>query len=214
MSPERRPTRSPGPSPRSPRHFRDRIRPRLRWQRNGVDARDPSPLATATGKRTAVASISSCHCNIPPRGTAAQLKRHGTPMAEQPRVRERPLSPHLQVYSWQVQMVTSILHRATGVVLSLGSLLLVCAFLSLAAGPQEWARFSEFARSGLGFLILFGWSWSLAFHLINGIRHLIQDAGYAYAIEAFVRSSWISVFGSLLLTALIWVLAMMQRGAA
>lgn len=135
-------------------------------------------------------------------------------MAEHPRVRERPLSPHLQVYSWQVQMVTSILHRATGIVLVLGSLLMVCGFVSLAAGPEEWARFSRFARSGLGFLILFGWSWSLAYHLINGIRHLLQDAGYGYAISTFVRNSWISVIGSLALTALIWVLAMMQWGSA
>jgi succinate dehydrogenase / fumarate reductase cytochrome b subunit len=111
-------------------------------------------------------------------------------------------------------MVTSILHRATGVVLALGSLLMVCAFLSLAAGPEQWGHFSAFARSPLGFMILFGWSWALAFHLVNGIRHLIQDAGYGYAIDSFVRSSWISVFGSLLLTMLVWVLAMMQRGGA
>jgi succinate dehydrogenase / fumarate reductase cytochrome b subunit len=128
--------------------------------------------------------------------------------------RERPLSPHLQVYNWQIQMVTSILHRATGVVLVLGSLLVAWAFLSLAAGPQEWARFSGFARSGLGFLLLFGWSWALAYHLINGIRHLVQDAGYAYRIESFVRNSWISVVGSLVLTALIWLVAMLQRGGA
>jgi succinate dehydrogenase / fumarate reductase cytochrome b subunit len=128
--------------------------------------------------------------------------------------RERPLSPHLQVYSWQIQMVTSILHRATGVVLVLGSLLVACAFLSLAAGPAEWVRFSGFARSGLGFLILFGWSWALAYHLINGIRHLVQDAGYAYKVESFVRNSWISVVGSLVLTAVIWLVAMLQRGGA
>ena len=135
-------------------------------------------------------------------------------MAEQPRVRERPLSPHLQVYRWQVQMVTSILHRATGVVLALGSLLLVCAFLSLAAGPAEWERFTGFARSPLGFLILFGWTWSLAYHLLNGIRHLIQDAGRGYAIDSFVRSSWVSIVGSLLLTAIIWMAAMTQWGGA
>jgi len=135
-------------------------------------------------------------------------------MANRERPRERPLSPHLQVYSWQVQMVTSILHRATGVVLVLGSLLVVWALLSLAAGPQEWTEFSRFTRSPLGFLILFGWSWALAFHLINGIRHLVQDAGWGYQVESFIRSSWISVVGSLVLTALIWLVAMAQRGGA
>ncbi|RNF83185.1 succinate dehydrogenase, cytochrome b556 subunit [Montanilutibacter psychrotolerans] len=128
--------------------------------------------------------------------------------------RERPLSPHLQVYRPQVQMMTSIVHRATGVILALGSLLIVWALLALAAGPDAWAQFSACARSPLGFIVLFGWSWAFAYHLINGIRHLVQDAGYGYAIAAFVRSSWISVFGSLALTSLIWIVAMMQRGGA
>lgn len=128
--------------------------------------------------------------------------------------RERPLSPHLQVYRWQVQMVTSILHRATGVVLSLGNLLIVCGLLSLAADPESWAHFTAFTRSVLGFLIMFGWSWAMAFHLINGIRHLVQDAGLGYRIESFIRSSWISVIGSLVLTALIWMAAMTQGGGA
>lgn len=130
------------------------------------------------------------------------------------RSRERPLSPHLQVYRWQVQMVTSILHRMTGVILVVGSLLIVWALLALAAGPQEWSDFSSFTRSGPGFLILFGWSWALAFHLINGIRHLVQDAGWGYQVETFIRSSWVSVIGSLVLTALIWLIAMAQGGAA
>lgn len=135
-------------------------------------------------------------------------------MANRERSRERPLSPHLQVYRWEVQMVTSILHRTTGVILVLGSLLIVWALLALAAGPQEWSEFSRFTRSPLGFLILFGWSWALSFHLINGIRHLVQDAGWGYQVESFIRSSWVSVIGSLVLTALIWLIAMAQGGAA
>ena len=111
-------------------------------------------------------------------------------------------------------MVTSILHRGTGIVLVLGSLLLACGLMSLAAGPGQWSDFSGFARSPLGFLILFGWSWSLAFHLVNGIRHLLQDAGLGFAIDSFVRNSWISVFGSLVLTALVWIVAMTQWGGA
>lgn len=128
--------------------------------------------------------------------------------------RERPLSPHLDVYRWQVQMATSILHRATGVILTVGGLLVVCGLLALAAGPEHWTEFNGWVRSPLGFLVMFGWTWAFAFHLINGIRHLVQDAGYGYAIESFVRSSWVSIIGSLVLTALIWLLAMMQRGAA
>ncbi|MDQ3269825.1 MAG: succinate dehydrogenase, cytochrome b556 subunit [Pseudomonadota bacterium] len=130
------------------------------------------------------------------------------------RHRERPLSPHLSIYNWQVQMVTSILHRITGVILVLGTLLIVWALLALAAGPAQWADFGEFARSPVGFLILFGWSWALSFHLINGVRHLMQDAGVGMGIEAFLLTSWISVVGSLVLTALIWLAAMSQWGGA
>ncbi|BDU16995.1 succinate dehydrogenase, cytochrome b556 subunit [Lysobacter auxotrophicus] len=110
--------------------------------------------------------------------------------------------------------MTSILHRATGIVLVVGSLIVTWGLLALAAGPDAWSTFTGFTRSAIGFLILFGWSWALAYHLLNGIRHLVQDAGYAYRIESFVRNSWFSIFGSLVLTVLIWVIAMMQRGAA
>ena len=118
--------------------------------------------------------------------------------------RERPLSPHLQVYRWQVQMVTSILHRATGIVLAVGLIGLVWGLLALADGPERWAAFTACAGSPFGKLVLFGFSWALAYHLINGIRHLVQDAGYGYAIPEFVRSSWLSIIGSFVLVALAW----------
>lgn len=128
--------------------------------------------------------------------------------------RERPLSPHLQVYRWQVQMVSSILHRASGVILSLGSLLIAWGLVALASGAGAWGDFTGFARSPLGFLILFGWSWALAFHLLSGIRHLLQDVGAGVAVPAFVKSAWIAIVGSLVLTAIVWVLAMMKWGGA
>lgn len=111
-------------------------------------------------------------------------------------------------------MVSSILHRATGMILSVGGLLIAGALVALADGPEAWARVSGFATSPFGFAILFGWSWALSYHLINGIRHLLQDAGYGFAIAQFVRNSMISLFGSLALTAAIWIVAMMQGGAA
>ena len=116
----------------------------------------------------------------------------------------RPLSPHLQVYRWQIQMVTSIVHRATGVALAVGSLLVVAALLALAAGPEAWACATGHAGAWYGLVALFGWSWALAYHLLNGIRHLLQDAGWGYAIDQFVRNGWIVVVGSLVLTAAAW----------
>ncbi len=117
----------------------------------------------------------------------------------------RPLSPHLQVYRRQIQMVTSIVHRATGIILVVGSLLIAAALLALAQGADAWSCVSTLAASWFGLLILFGWTWALAFHWLNGIRHLLQDAGWGYSIEQFVRNGWISAIGSLVLTALIWV---------
>ena len=126
----------------------------------------------------------------------------------------RPLSPHLQVYRWQVQMVTSILHRATGIVLSLGSLLIAYGLIALASGNASWDELRNCAASWLGLIVLIGWSWALSFHLINGIRHLLQDAGWGYAIDTFVRNSWISVIGSFLLTVAIWALVIARGGFA
>ncbi|GAB3516458.1 succinate dehydrogenase, cytochrome b556 subunit [Pseudoxanthomonas daejeonensis] len=121
--------------------------------------------------------------------------------------RERPLSPHLQVYRWQIQMVTSILHRATGIVLSAGALVIAAGLLCLMLGPDHWACFTGVAATWYGKLFLFGWSWAFAYHLCNGIRHVVQDFGHGFSIAAFVRSSWLSVVASLAITALIWFCA-------
>lgn len=117
----------------------------------------------------------------------------------------RPLSPHLQVYRRQIQMVTSIVHRATGIILVIGALLITAALLALASGPDAWSRVTALAGSWFGLLILLGWTWALAYHWLNGIRHLLQDAGWGYAITQFVRNGWISVIGSLVLTVLVWI---------
>lgn len=128
--------------------------------------------------------------------------------------RERPLSPHLQVYRWQIQMVTSILHRATGVLLAFGALLIAAALLALMLGPQAWACVTELAAAWYGKAFLFGWSWAFAYHLCNGIRHVVQDFAIGFSIPAFVRSSWLSVIGSLVITALIWGWLLFQGGTA
>ncbi|MBN8896092.1 MAG: succinate dehydrogenase, cytochrome b556 subunit [Rhodanobacter sp.] len=128
--------------------------------------------------------------------------------------KQRPLSPHLQIYRKQVQMMTSITHRATGIALAVGGLLVVCGLLQLAAGEDSFNRFKGIIGSPVGMVLLFGWSWALFYHLCNGIRHLIQDAGLGYEIPQFVRSSWLSVAGSIVLTAATWAWVMMAGGAA
>ena len=127
--------------------------------------------------------------------------------------RHRPLSPHLQVYRWQIQMVTSILHRATGIVLAAGALVIAAGLLCLMLGPAYWSCFTGMAAAWYGQAFLFGWTWAFAYHLCNGIRHVVQDFAIGYSIPAFVRSSWLSVAGSLVITALVWACAF-NGGAA
>ena len=127
---------------------------------------------------------------------------------------QRPLSPHLQIYRKQVQMMTSITHRATGIALAVGTLLVVCGLLHLAGGEESFNHFKGVIGSPVGLILLLGWSWSLFYHLCNGIRHLVQDAGLGYEIPQFIRSSWLSVAGSIVLTVLVWAYVWMAGGAA
>ena len=128
--------------------------------------------------------------------------------------RERPISPHLQVYRWQVQMVTSILHRATGVILVAAAFALACGLAALAGGADSWSRFVACLGSPLGWLFTAGVVWALSYHLINGVRHLLQDAGLGFSIPDFVRNSWVSIVGSVLLAALILAVVVSRLGGA
>lgn len=109
-------------------------------------------------------------------------------------------------------MVSSILHRITGVILAFGSLGLVYGLVALASGPERWQTFATCAGSLFGKLVMFGFSWALAYHLINGIRHLVQDAGHGFEIPDFIRSSWISLIGSVVLVTVVWIIVLMQWG--
>lgn len=127
---------------------------------------------------------------------------------------QRPLSPHMGIYKWQVQMVTSIVHRATGIALSVGTLLVLWGVFSLASGEDSYNQFKTCIGSPIGLILMFGWTWALFYHLCNGVRHLFQDGGMGYAIPQFVRSSWLSIGGSIVLTLLVWAYVLMCGGAA
>ena len=117
----------------------------------------------------------------------------------------RPLSPHLQVYRWQITMVLSISHRATGLALSVGTLLLAWWLVALATGPQAFAVAQGFLGSWLGKLLLLGWTFSLFFHLANGIRHLFWDAGYGFENKTTTATGWAVVLASGALTVIAWI---------
>lgn len=103
-------------------------------------------------------------------------------MADMPqkRAHERPLSPHLGIYRWQVTMLASITHRATGLALMVGAVALAWWLVSVSNGPEGYESFMSIANTPIGWLVLFGFTWSLAFHMLNGIRHLAWDLGYGF----------------------------------
>ena len=122
--------------------------------------------------------------------------------------RERPISPHLQVYKPQITSVLSIFHRITGVALTFGLILLVAWIFTLSLGEEYFQYFVMFIKSWFGLLILFGFTFALNYHLCNGIRHLFWDAGYGYEIETVHKSGLAVLVVSCVLTILIWYLAL------
>ncbi len=124
----------------------------------------------------------------------------------------RPLSPHLQVYRPQLTSVLSIMHRFTGVALALGTLLLMYWLVAAASGPEAFATAQALIGSIIGRLLLLGWSFALFYHLCNGIRHLVWDAGYGLELPDLYRSGWLVVFASVGLTVAAWALGYAVRG--
>ncbi len=125
---------------------------------------------------------------------------------------QRPLSPHLQIYKPQLTSVLSITHRATGLALAVGTLMLVWWLFAAAAGADEFAAAQAFWYSWIGRLLLLGWSWSLFFHLCNGIRHLCWDSGWGFELKSVYRSGWTVVASSVVLTLIAWIAGYMVRG--
>ena len=117
----------------------------------------------------------------------------------------RPLSPHLQVYRWQVSNTLSILHRLTGVVLSLGAVALVAWLLALASGQAGFVGLSGMFSGFVGQLFLVGWTFCFCFHLCNGLRHLAWDADYGFDKAVARKSGLVVVAAAVLLTVVFWV---------
>jgi len=121
---------------------------------------------------------------------------------------ERPLSPHLQVYRWQITMTLSILHRATGVVLAIGAFGVAWWLLAVSASDARYAQFTDLAASLPGRIALAGFSYCLMYHLLNGVRHLLWDSGRGFETKQYYATGWAVVVLSFVLTAGIWIFAM------
>jgi len=125
----------------------------------------------------------------------------------------RPLSPHLGVWRWSPTMASSILHRVSGVGNSLGLLVLAWWFVALASGPEAYATFVAAASSAMGRFILFGFTVSLCFHFLNGIRHIVWDTGHGFDVSKSAAWSWFNFVGAIVLALIIWVLGYANLGA-
>lgn len=120
--------------------------------------------------------------------------------------RQRPLSPHLQIYKPQLTSILSILHRATGVTLSMGSVILVSWIIVLTLGEETYVIYTKIINHWFSHLVLMGFTFGVFYHLSNGIRHLFWDAGYGYGLrEAYISGSLV-IFSSLILTGMTWLL--------
>jgi succinate dehydrogenase / fumarate reductase cytochrome b subunit len=114
---------------------------------------------------------------------------------------KRPLSPHLSIYRPQINMVTSIVNRITGVAMSLAAVLIVWWLLAASTSSSYFDFVNGILTSWFGLLVLFGSLWALWFHLLGGLRHLIMDFGIGYDVKAVDIGGWAIVVGSLVLTA-------------
>ena len=119
----------------------------------------------------------------------------------------RPLSPHLQVYKLPLTAMMSVLHRGTGVVISIGTLLLVWVLAKAAGGESAYAGTQGLLSSWFGKLVLIGFTFSLYAHFCNGLRHLICDMGYGFELDKANRGAMISLGAAIALTVLTWIVA-------
>ncbi|MDG2107490.1 MAG: succinate dehydrogenase, cytochrome b556 subunit [Woeseiaceae bacterium] len=117
---------------------------------------------------------------------------------------DRPLSPHLSIYRWPITMTTSILHRATGLVLSVGFIVLTGWIFIASIGANFYVGFLEIMSSALGRVLLVGWSFAFFFHLSNGIRHLVWDSGRGFEKSTADASAWFVLVLTVILTTLFW----------
>lgn len=122
---------------------------------------------------------------------------------------QRPLSPHIQIYKREINMVMSILHRITGAALYGGTVLLAWWLVAAASGPEAFASANRLLASPLGLLVLFGFTWALMHHMLGGVRHLIWDTGWGFDLDSIDMISWATGIGSAVLTILIWLWALL-----
>ena len=120
---------------------------------------------------------------------------------------KNPLSPHLQIYRWHISSLLSITHRISGVINLLSLILIFFWLVALSFGKNNYELFLLIINSFFGKFILVGFTWSMIFHLLSGIRHLAWDLGYGFKIKTANISGIVVIFSSLILTIIFWLFA-------
>jgi len=120
---------------------------------------------------------------------------------------KNPLSPHLQIYRWHISSLISITQRISSVINLLAIILIFFWLLSLSFGESNYELFLLTSNSFIGKFILIGFTWSMSFHLLSGIRHLVWDLGYGFEIKTANISGIIVIIFSLTLTIIFWLFA-------
>ena len=120
---------------------------------------------------------------------------------------KNPLSPHLQIYRWHISSLISITQRISSVINLLAIILIFFWLLVLSFGESNYELFLLISNSFIGKFILIGFTWSMSFHLLSGIRHLVWDLGYGFEIKTANISGIIVIIFSLTFTIIFWLLA-------
>lgn len=125
--------------------------------------------------------------------------------------KNRPLSPHLQVYKFIPTMAMSIMHRITGVALYVGTILVAAWLIAAASGEDYFNQVNDLFGSFLGQVILFGYTWALIHHLVGGLRHIMWDLGYGFEKEFSTMLAKANLVASIALTVLVWAVVLLVR---
>ena len=118
---------------------------------------------------------------------------------------QNPLSPHLQIYRWHISSLLSITHRISGVINLLALILIFFWLLALSFGESNYEILLLLINSFAGKFVLIGFTWSMSFHLLSGIRHLVWDLGYGFEIKTANITGIIVIISSLALTIIFWL---------
>jgi len=119
---------------------------------------------------------------------------------------KNPLSPHLQIYRWHISSLVSISHRITGII-NFVAVIFICIWaINLTLGESNYIFISSILNSFFGKFIILGIIWSFSFQILSEIRHLIMDLGYGFELMTTRITGLIVIFGSILLTIMIFIL--------